>query len=79
MIWTRRFWVDAGERAIKTAAQAAIATFGVGAGLFDVDWSAALSMTGAAAVLSVLTSIASAEVAETGTASVVRLEDIPGD
>lgn len=54
------FWNATVERAIKTGAQAAIATFGVGAGLFDIDWEAALSMTGGAIVLSVLTSVASA-------------------
>ena len=58
-MWSVEYWQDVAERAVKTAAQTLAGSFGVGVGLFDVDWVAALSVTGAATVLSVLTSIGS--------------------
>ena len=51
---------DIAERATKTAAQAALGVLGADyAGLFDVDWQGVASVSGLAAVVSVLTSIAS--------------------
>jgi hypothetical protein len=53
------FWNYAGERAIKTVAQAAIAYIGSGTvGLFTIDWTGMLSVSLGAGLLSVLTSIA---------------------
>ena len=53
------FWNYAGERAIKTIAQAAIAYIGSGTvGLFTIDWTGMLSVSLGAGLLSVLTSIA---------------------
>jgi len=61
-ILTKEFWTYAGERAIKTFAQTAVAYFGAGSvGLFTVDWVAFLSVSLGSAVLSLLTSIASAK------------------
>lgn len=53
-------WIKAaGVRAIKTAAQSAIALIGTGAvGFTDLDWLQIASVSGVAAVLSILTSIA---------------------
>jgi len=46
------------ERAIKTLAQTAIATIGVGAvGILDVDWLNVLSVSALAGVMSLLTSV----------------------
>jgi hypothetical protein len=57
-MFSRAFWEYAGERAIKTFAQTAIATLGAGTvGLFSIDWSALLSVAGGAALLSLLTSL----------------------
>lgn len=62
MIWTKKFWLGAAERAIKTIAQSLVAVLGVaGTGLLTVDWVAALSVAGAAGLASLLTSIGSAE------------------
>jgi len=59
------FWNYAGERAIKTFAQAAIATLGVGTvGLLTIDWANLLSVSAGAAFLSVLTSIVTKSKAE---------------
>jgi hypothetical protein len=53
------WWSAAGTRAVKTAAQTAVALVGTGAlGLLDVDWQAVGSGAGLAAVLSLLTSLA---------------------
>ena len=46
------------ERAIKTLAQTAIATIGIGAvGILDVDWVNVLSVSALAGVMSLLTSV----------------------
>ncbi len=67
MLWTAEFWRAGAERAVKTFAQALVAVLGAGAtGLLDVDWIQALSVAALAAVLSVLTSIASAGVSNAG-------------
>lgn len=53
------FWNYAGERAIKTVAQAALAYLGSGTvGLFTIDWAGMASVSLGAGLLSVLTSIA---------------------
>ena len=53
------FWNYAGERAIKTVAQAALAYLGSGAvGLFEIDWAAMASVSLGAGLLSILTSVA---------------------
>lgn len=71
-MWGRAFWWDALERAAKTAAQCLAAILaGDGVNLLAVDWPTSLGLAGTAAVLSVLTSVASAPRAEPGTASLV--------
>lgn len=56
---TKQWWRAAGIRAIKTAAQTAVALIGTGAvGFTDLDWARIASVAGVAAVLSLLTSIA---------------------
>jgi hypothetical protein len=59
-IFTKAFWAYAGERAIKTVAQAALAVIGTGAvGILAVDWQGVVSVAVMAGVVSVLTSITS--------------------
>jgi hypothetical protein len=57
---TIRDWARAaGVRAVKTAAQTAVALIGTGAvGFTDLDWVRIASVAGVAAVLSLLTSVA---------------------
>ena len=55
-----QFWSYAGERALKTVAQAAIAFLGSGSiGLFAIDWVSLASVSLGAGLLSVLTSVIS--------------------
>lgn len=52
-------WLKAaGIRAIKTFAQTMVGTIAVGAAFDEVDWLRALSVSGVACVLSLLTSLA---------------------
>lgn len=53
------FLIGVGERAVKTFAQALLASFAVGATVLTVHWPAALAVAGTATLLSVLTSLAS--------------------
>jgi threonine dehydrogenase-like Zn-dependent dehydrogenase len=59
-IFSIEFWRDyAGERAIKTVAQSAIAVLGTGSiGLFAIDWVSLASVSLGAGLLSILTSVA---------------------
>lgn len=55
----REFWSYSGERAVKTFAQAALAYLGTGTvGILTIDWVGMLSVSAGAALLSILTSIA---------------------
>jgi len=57
------FWQYAGERAIKTVAQAALAFLGTGSvGLFTIDWYSMASVSFGAGLLSILTSIVTKKV-----------------
>jgi hypothetical protein len=58
MIMTKQFWKAAGIRAIRTVAQAAIATIGASALITEVNWLQVLSASALAGVLSILNSIA---------------------
>lgn len=55
---SKKWWAAATVRALKTAAQTAIASIGSSAVLSSVDWRVAVSATVLAAALSYLTSIA---------------------
>lgn len=75
---TARFWAQTAERAIKTAAQAAVAAFAItdpnaiGFDVLAADWTAVASLAAGGALLSVLTSIISAPLgSEPGSPSLV--------
>ncbi len=64
-IFTRSFFKDAAERAIKTFAQVLAALLGANqAGILDADWTGSLSVAGMAAVVSILMSIGSGYVGD---------------
>ena len=53
-----KYWSFSGERAVKTVAQVAISTIGIGAvGILDVDWVNVASVSALAGVMSLLTSV----------------------
>jgi hypothetical protein len=61
MIWTKEFWQESAERAVKTAAQAALAFFIVGETAFPaISWGEVAGAAAVGAIASVLTSMASA-------------------
>ena len=72
-MWTARFWKDASERALKSAAQAVLLYVGGDQVLnaWTVDWPQAGAIAGGAALLSVLTSIVSSKVGDSSSASLV--------
>ena len=54
----KKYFDFAGERAVKTLAQVALATIGVNAaGILDVDWVQVASVSALAGVMSLLTSV----------------------
>ena len=71
-IFTREFAADAGERSLKTFAQALVALFVAGVTILSVDWVDALAVAGTAALVSVLTSIASSGRGEPESASALE-------
>ena len=54
----KEFFKAAGIRAIRTIAQTAVASIGVGAVMSDIDWVRLASASLVAGILSILTSIA---------------------
>ena len=71
MIDWKRFLVAALIRAVRTFAQTFVSMIGVGAAFSEVDWLRALSVSGVAFVLSILTSLA------TGLPEVEKIEQKP--
>lgn len=58
-MFSLEFWSYAGERAVKTVAQSALAFLGSGSmGLFTIDWVSLASVSLGAGLLSILTSVA---------------------
>lgn len=73
-MFTVKFWKQAAERAVKSAAQAALGLW-VGDQVFNAwqaDWAKAGGVAAGAVVLSLLTSAASAGVGQPGSPSVVK-------
>lgn len=54
---SKEFWLAALNRAVRTVAQTAVATIGTAALLSEVNWTAVISASVLAGVLSILTSI----------------------
>lgn len=77
-MYSKAFWLDVTERAIKTFAQSLIATLAVGTPIFDLAWTEGLGIAATATVISVLTSIASYGVGDKGSAAAILTEDTTG-
>lgn len=68
---SRQFYQDLAERAVKTFAQALLGVFVAGVTIMSVDWVDALAIGATAALISVLTSVASAGARDPESASLV--------
>jgi r1t holin len=75
-VFTRTFWYDAAERAVKTAAQSVILVWGLSTSgpvnAFEFDWELGAGAALGGAVLSVLFSVGSAPIGSNGTASAIK-------
>ena len=77
-LWTGRFWLAALERALKTYAQALVAMIGANAvAITDLDWPQLLSVSGTAALVSLLTSVASVGIGNPGPSLADETTDVP--
>ena len=73
MFSTKVFWQDAAERAFKTFAQALLSVLTVsGITVLNLNWTDALAISATATLASFLTSVVSAKVSSTETASLVQ-------
>ena len=71
-MFTKKFWKDVAERAVKTAGQSLLAILGAaGVSLLTVSWPGVLAAVALATLLSVLSSIVTNLGSKTDTASVV--------
>ncbi|NMW88043.1 holin [Mobiluncus curtisii] len=74
----KTFWAGAAERAIKTLAQAALALIGTNAvDITRLDWAHILAVAATAAVVSILTSLATPETAATAKNVKVEMATAP--
>lgn len=71
-MWTKRFWLDALERAIKTGAQVLLGAIAGTATIGTLDWQVVGITTGVAVATSLLTSIVSSRVGSPSDASLVN-------
>ena len=71
-MWTKRFWLDALERAIKTGAQVLLGVISGLTAIDELDWAAVGITVGVAVAASLLTSIISSQVGSPSDASLVN-------
>ena len=75
-MWSKSFWVQTIERAVRTSAQVALSFWVVGeTGILEVDWVQLGSVTGLAALASVLMSLVGSGLNDPDNPSMVRLDD----
>ena len=66
---SRTFWQGLLERCVKTGAQSLLAVLTTGTVIWGLDWATALGIAATAMVLSILTSIADPQRADTAVAT----------
>jgi hypothetical protein len=72
-MFTKKFWIEATERAVKTFAQFVLVLGAAGSiNVFTVDWQTNLGLALGGALLSYATSIISAGIGTKGTPSLVE-------
>lgn len=71
-MWSRKFWMDAAERAVKSAAGGALLVVGANqANVLTLDWANLAGFAGGAALISLLMSLGSEPFGPKGTPSLV--------
>lgn len=71
-MWTKSFWLDATERAVKTGTQSILALLVVdGSTVLSLDWGNAAAVAGTAALVSLGTSLISSGVGRPDSASMI--------
>ena len=77
-LFTKAFWIETVDRAVKSAAQAVLLVWGVGEvavpDAFSMDYKLAMGSALGGALLSVLTSIASAGIGTPGTPTALPVD-----
>jgi hypothetical protein len=73
-MFTSTFIRGALERAVKTFAQALVALFVADVTILTVDWRQAVAVSATAALVSILTSVASEPFGPTGSPSLVEVD-----
>ncbi len=72
-MWTKGFWKQAAERAVKSAAQALLGMWALdGFNVLHADWRLAAGVAGGACVLSALTSIVTSGIGQPNDPSAVK-------
>lgn len=72
-MFTKKFWIESTERAVKTFAQFVLVLGAAGSiNVFSVDWQTNLGLALGGALLSYATSIVSAGIGTKGTPSLVE-------
>jgi hypothetical protein len=72
-MFTKKFWIEATERALKTFAQFILVLGAAGSfNVFTVDWQTNLGLALGGALLSYATSIVSSGIGQKGTPSLVE-------
>lgn len=75
-MWTKKFWKDTAERAIKSFVQAVVVLVGSDlVSIVDLDWQRIIGVSATMALVSVLTSLGSSPVGGDNTASLVDVTD----
>jgi len=68
-----KFWRDAGERVVRTMAQALLALMGTDAlGIVGLDWAQMLSVAAGAGIMSLLTAIVATGIGDKGTTQLLK-------
>lgn len=70
-MYSSEFWRELIERAIKTMAEALLAWIMVGQPIWEMDWKQGFGLAATATVVSILASIASTQVGDPESASMV--------
>lgn len=73
-MWTKKFWSDALERAIRSSAQAPVSAWTIGkiSNIYDINIKAAFGVAGFAFLLSLIMSLGASQIGSESSASLVK-------